>query len=55
MDVACETDYDGGPNDRERYVERMIERLLTRVEDNDAQMNPEDVSYLMDKLHQLAA
>ena len=55
VDVACETDYDGGPNDRERYVERMIERLLTRVEDNDAQMNPEDVSYLMDKLNQLAA
>jgi uncharacterized protein (DUF2336 family) len=55
LDVAGETGYDGGPNDRERLVGRMIERLLTQVEHNDVKMSPEDVDYLMGKLQQLAA
>ena len=55
LEVAGETDYDGGPNDRERLVERMIERLLTQVEHNDVKISPEDVDYLLGKLQQLAA
>src|SRR3546814_12885196 len=32
IDVARETHYDGGDRDRERYVSRMIERILTQYE-----------------------
>ena len=55
VDVARETDYDGGFNDRERYVAKMIERMLTQVEDDKLKMNDEDVDYLIEKLNQLAA
>jgi uncharacterized protein (DUF2336 family) len=55
VDVARETSYDGGHNDRERYVGKMIERMLTQVEDENVKMNAEDVDYLIEKLNQLAA
>lgn len=55
LDVVCETDYDGGPNDRERYISRMVERMLTLFEDPDNRMTEGDIEYLMNKLYQMAA
>ncbi|RMD63434.1 MAG: DUF2336 domain-containing protein [Alphaproteobacteria bacterium] len=55
VDVAAETDYDGGPNDRERYIERMLERVLTQGEDPNGRMSQEDVEFLLHKLEQIAA
>lgn len=53
--LAVETEYDGGSNDRERYVERMLERLLTRFPDPSTRINPSDLEFLITKLRQLAA
>jgi uncharacterized protein (DUF2336 family) len=55
VDLADETDYDGGMNDRPRYIERMLERILTQFEDPNSNMNEEDIQYLMGKLEQIAA
>jgi len=55
VEVANETDYDGGENDRQRYVERMLERILTQWEDPSERLGKDDIEYLMKKLLQLAA
>jgi len=55
VDLAEESDYDGGPNDRQRYVERLLERMLTHFEDPNARLAREDIEYLMGKLQQVAA
>lgn len=55
ISLVVETDYDGGANDRQRYVERILERMLTRFEDSANHMARDDIEYLMVKLHQLAA
>ena len=55
VDVAAETDYDGGPNDRERYISRMVERVLTQFADSGNDVADDDIEYLMNKLNQLAA
>lgn len=55
IDVANETDYDGGENDRRRFVERMLERILTQCEDPSERIGEEDIEYLMTKLKQIAA
>ncbi len=49
LEVALETSYDGGPADRERYRRRMIERVLTKVEDAD----PDTADYLLARLSTL--
>jgi uncharacterized protein (DUF2336 family) len=54
VDVAQETEYDGGANDRERYVSRMLERVLTHIGE-DSKMAEDDVEFLVNKLRQLAA
>lgn len=46
VDVVHETVMDGGEKDRERYQERVIERILTQYQD----MSNEDLDYLLDKL-----
>jgi hypothetical protein len=51
FDVARETHYDGGENDRQRFSARVIERVLTQYED----MDSDNFEYLMKKLRQLAA
>lgn len=51
VDVAHETDYDGGERDRERYVSRMIERILTQCEN----VGFDNLEFLLRKLKQLAA
>jgi uncharacterized protein (DUF2336 family) len=55
VQILDEEDYDGGRNDRERFVARIIERLLTQFEDPASKMTQDDIDYLMNKLHQLAA
>ncbi|MEX2628427.1 MAG: DUF2336 domain-containing protein [Tistlia sp.] len=52
--VRLETDYDGSGNDRRRFVERMLERLLTVGEDA-ATLEPADREFLARKLTQMAA
>jgi hypothetical protein len=53
--ILAEEQYDGGRNDRERFVARIIERLLTQFEDPASKMSQDDIDYLMNKLRQLAA
>ena len=55
IELVRETDYDGGPNDRSRFIERMLERILTQFEDPQSRMTQEDIDYLMGKLEQVAA
>ncbi|WP_207458323.1 DUF2336 domain-containing protein [Azospirillum sp. SYSU D00513] len=51
LDVLRETDYDGGPDDVERYRRRVIERILTQYEE----MGAEDLDYLLTRLGGMAA
>jgi uncharacterized protein (DUF2336 family) len=55
IELADETDYDGGNNDRTRFIERMLERILTLFEDPQTRMTQEDIHYLMGKLELVAA
>jgi uncharacterized protein (DUF2336 family) len=47
VEVAGETKYDGGPNDRERFRARVIERILTTCEDS---FDSDNLEYLVAKL-----
>ena len=51
VDVVQETDCDLKDNDRERFISRMLSRILTQYDD----LAADDLDYLMDKLNQLAA
>ncbi len=55
IDLVDETEYDGGPNDRPRFLEKMLERILTQFDDPSSRMAEEDIDYLMGKLDQVAA
>ncbi len=55
IEVVQETDYDGGEDDRSRYIERMLERILTQCEDPSERLSEDDIEFLMTKLQQLAA
>ncbi len=55
IDLVSEHDYDFGANDRKRYIERLIERVLTQFEDPTARIAEDDIDYLMDKLKEIAA
>ncbi len=55
IELSHEVDYDGGANDRSRFIERMLERILTHFEDPQSRMTKEDIDYLMGKLEQVAA
>ena len=51
---APETEFDGLDRDRERYAVRMIERVLTAVDENpDNVLDQDDVDYLVRKIDQL--
>ncbi len=53
--LVVETEYDGGLNDRRRYIERILQRLLTKFEDPAKRIAADDIEYLMAKLSQHAA
>lgn len=55
IDVARETAYDGGENDRERYSRRMIERILTQYGDLGVDFEADDLEYLLAKMNDLPA
>jgi uncharacterized protein (DUF2336 family) len=55
VEVARETEYDGGERDRERFRRRMIERVLTYLDDPSADMGPENAEYLLARLTALDA
>ncbi|MBM3568637.1 MAG: DUF2336 domain-containing protein [Alphaproteobacteria bacterium] len=47
LEVARETSYDGGPNDRERFRQRVITRVLTQFEGG---FDTDNLDYLIHKL-----
>lgn len=53
--LVVETEYDGGANDRERFVERMLARVLTQFPDPSNKINSSDIEFLLSKLQQIAA
>lgn len=53
IDVSYEMEYDGGPNDRERFSRRMIERILTQYGDLGVDFENDDLEYLLAKMNQL--
>ncbi len=55
ISLVVETDYDGGRNERQRYVEKIMERMLTKFEDPETRIAADDIEYLMAKLQQIAA
>ncbi len=55
IDVSATMEYDGGPNDRERFSRRMIERILTQYGDLGVDFANDDLEYLLAKINQLPA
>lgn len=55
IEVADDTDYDGGDDDQERFRRRMIERIITNFEDPDAAMGDDNIEYLLAQLSQIDA
>ena len=55
VDLSDETDYDGGPNDRNRYVNKMLERMQTNLEAPASNYSREDIDYLLGKMEQVPA
>ncbi|MBI5162599.1 MAG: DUF2336 domain-containing protein [Magnetospirillum sp.] len=55
VDVSAEMEYDGGPNDRERFSRRMIERILTQYGDLGVEFENDDLEYLLTKMNELPA
>ena len=55
IDVADNTDYDGGENDQDRFRRRMIERIVTNFEDPDTAMGDDNIEYLLAQLTQIDA
>jgi uncharacterized protein (DUF2336 family) len=53
VDVSYAMEYDGGPNDRERFSRRMIERILTQYGDLGVEFENDDLEYLLAKMNQL--
>lgn len=51
LDMIHETDFDGLPNDRERFAARVIERILTKYQE----IETSDLDYLLAKLGKLRA
>ena len=52
VDVIHETEYDGGPYDRDRYRRRVMERILTQF-DHLGAIGGEDLDYLVARLTRL--
>lgn len=53
LDVAYENEYDGEENDRERYMRRMIERIMTQYEELGVEIDSDDLDYLLGKVKEL--
>lgn len=55
IEVADDTDYDGGEDDQQRFRRRMIERIITNFEDPDSAMGDDNIEYLLAQLSQIDA
>jgi uncharacterized protein (DUF2336 family) len=53
IDIFGTMDYDGGPNDRERFSRRMIERILTQYGEEGVEFKNDDLEYLLARISQL--
>ena len=53
IDIFGTIDYDGGPNDRERFSRRMIERILTQYGEQGVEFKNDDLEYLLARMSQL--
>lgn len=53
IDIFGAMDYDGGPNDRERFSRRMIERILTQYGEEGVEFKNDDLEYLLARMSQL--
>ncbi|MEX2453906.1 MAG: DUF2336 domain-containing protein [Rhodospirillaceae bacterium] len=53
LEVASETDYDGGENDQQRFRRRLIERIITHFDDPDRVMGDDNIDYLMARLSRI--
>ncbi|MDV7339136.1 DUF2336 domain-containing protein [Terasakiella sp. A23] len=53
LDVAHENEYDGEENDRERYMRRTLERIMTQYEELGVDIDSDDLDYLMGKVNEL--
>jgi len=53
IEVARETEYDGGVKDRERYSRRMMERILTQYGDLGVELDSNDLEYLLAKMNEM--
>jgi uncharacterized protein (DUF2336 family) len=53
IDVSADMQYDGEPNDRERFSRRMIERILTQYGDLGVDFKNDDLEYLLARMSQL--
>jgi uncharacterized protein (DUF2336 family) len=54
IEVVTQTDYEGGENERARFVERLLERLLTFF-DHDNAFTESDRAFLLARLDEEAA
>ncbi len=55
VDVSHDLAYDGGPNDRERFSRKMIERILTQYGDLGVRFENDDLEYLLARMSHLPA
>ena len=55
IQVADDTDFDGGADDQERFRRRMIERIITNFDDPDSAMGDDNIEYLLAQLTQIDA
>ena len=53
VDVANQTQHDGEEHDRERFARRVLERIMTQVEQIGDNMGSENMEYLLAKLDRL--
>lgn len=53
VEVAEETDLDGGDNDQLRFRRRLIERIITHFEDPDQAMGDDNIDYLLARLSRI--
>ena len=55
IEVAGDTDYDGGEDDQERFRRRMLERIITNFEQPGQVMGEDNIEYLLARLSQIDA
>lgn len=55
IELAVETDDDGGTTDRRRCIERLLQRMPTRFEDPAKRVAADDIEYPIAKLSRHAA